>query len=46
MGKTVIPQKPTHWSEGSEPHIRLPNLGVWQWEEEFSENQTLKARRI
>ena len=35
-----------HWSEGSEPHIRLSNLGVQQWEEEFPENQTLKAIRI
>ena len=44
--RTIIPQKSTHWSEGSEPHVRLPNLGVWQWEEEFPENQTLKASRI
>ena len=35
-----------HWSEGSEPHIRLPNLGVQQREEEFLENQTWKASRI
>ena len=41
-----IPQKSTHWSEGSESHISLPNLGVWQWEEEFSDNQTLKPSRI
>ena len=40
--RTLIPQKSTHWSEGSEPLVRLPNLGVWQWEEEFLENQTLK----
>ena len=38
--------KSTYWSEGSEPHIRLPNLGVWQREEELPENQTLKASRI
>ena len=25
---------------------RLPNLGVWQWEEEYLENQTLKASGI
>ena len=37
-----MPQKSTHWSEGSEPHVRLPNLGVWQQEGEFPENQTLK----
>ena len=42
----IIPQKSTHWSEGSEPHFRLPNLEVWQQEEEFPENQTLKASRI
>ena len=41
-----IPQKSTHWSEGSKPHIRLPNLGAWQREEEFLENQTLKASGI
>ena len=35
-----------HWSEGSEPHIRLPNLGPQQWEEEFLENQTVKATGI
>ena len=44
--RTLIPQKSTHWSEGSEPHIRFPNLGVQQQEEEFLENQTLKARGI
>ena len=44
--RTLILQKSTHWSEGSEPHIRLPNLGVWQREEEFLENQTLKASGI
>ena len=44
--RTLIPQKSTHWSEGSEPHVRLPNLGVWQQEEEFPENQTLKASEI
>ena len=44
--RTLIPQKSTHWSEGSEPHVRLPNLGVQQWGEEFLENQTLKAGGI
>ena len=44
--RTLIPQKSTHWSEGSEPHVRLPNLGVWQWEEEFLEKQTSKASGI
>ena len=37
-----IPQKSTHWSEGSEPQVRLPNLGVWQRKEEFLENQILR----
>ena len=41
-----IPWKSTHWSEGSEPHVRLPNMGVRQQEEEFLENHTLKASRI
>ena len=40
---TLILQKSNHWSEDSKPHVRLPNLGVWQWEEEFLENQTLKT---
>ena len=42
----IILQESTQWSEDSEPHIRLPNLGVWQQEEEFPENQTLKASGI
>ena len=41
-----MPQKSTHWSIGSEPHVRLPNLWVQQQEEEFLENQTLKASGI
>ena len=41
-----IPQKSMHWSEGPEPHVWLLKLGVWQWEEEFLENQTWKARGI
>ena len=44
--RTLIPQKSTPWSEGSEPHVRLPNLGVWQREEVFLENQTLKDSGI
>ena len=35
-----------HWSKCSEHNIRLPNLGVWQQEEEFPENQALKASGI
>ena len=41
-----ITQKSTHWSEGSEPHVRHPNLGACQREEKFLENQTLKASGI
>ena len=44
--RTLIPQKSTHWKEGSEPHVRLPNLEARQWKEEFLENQTLKASGI
>ena len=44
--RTLIPKKSTHWSEGSEPHVRLPNVGVQQWEYEFLENQTLKSSGI
>ena len=44
--RTLIPQKSTHWSKGYEPHVRLHNLGVQQWEEEFLENQTLEASGI
>ena len=44
--RTLIPQKSTHWREGSEPHVRLPNLEVRQWEEEFLEDQTLKGSGI
>ena len=44
--RTLIPLKSTNWSEGSEPHVRLPNPGVRHQEEEFLENQTLKASRI
>ena len=44
--RTLIPQKSTHWSKGSEPHIRFCNLGVRQREEEFLENQTLTGTGI
>ena len=36
----------THWSEGFESQVRLPNLGIWQREKELLENQTLKASGI
>ena len=44
--RTPVPQKSTHWSEGSEPDVRLPNLGVWQQEKEFLEKQNLTASGI
>ena len=44
--RTLIPQKSSHWSEGSESHVRLLTLGVQQQEEEFLENQTLKTSGI
>ena len=33
----------SHMSESSEPHVRLPSLGVWHWEEENPEHLALKA---
>ena len=45
--KTIIPQKFSHWSERSEPHVRFPScLGVWQREESLPENLALKTSRI
>ena len=46
MGDSQTGEHLYHCSEGSEPHIRLPNLGIQQREEEFLENQTLKASGI
>ena len=43
--KTIIPQKLSHRSESSEPHVRLPSLGV-QPEVECPEDLALKARRV
>ena len=28
-GGIVIPNKFSHYCEGSEPHVSLPNLGIW-----------------
>ena len=42
----IIPQKFSLRSESSEPHVRLPSLGVWQWEEETPENLALKVSRV
>ena len=44
--KIIIPQKFSHRSESSEPHVRLPSLGVWQQEEELPETLALKASRV
>ena len=27
--RRIIPKSFSHWCEGSEPHIRLPGLGIW-----------------
>ena len=36
--KTIISQSFFHRSESSEPHIRIPSLGVWHQEEELPEH--------
>ena len=36
--RIIILQKFSHWSEGSEPHVRLPNLGVRQQDQESPGN--------
>ena len=43
---TIIPKMFSHFCEGSEPHVRLPGLGVQQMVLEFSGNPTLKASGI
>ena len=32
--KITIPQRLSYWSESSKPHVSLPKMGVWHWEEE------------
>ena len=44
--KRIAPQKFSHGSKNSEPHVRFSNLMAWQWEEETQENLALKARRV
>ena len=41
--RTIIPKKFLHYCEGSEPHVRLPNLGIWQrdWESGFEDQWDL-----
>ena len=41
--KLIISQSFSHRSESSEPHVRLPNLGVWHRDEESLEHLVLKA---
>ena len=43
--KIIISQKFSHRSESSEPHFRVPSLGVWHWGEKPPEHLTLKASR-
>ena len=42
----VISQRFSDRSQTSEPHTRLPSLGVWQWEEGPSEQVALKVSRV
>ena len=39
-------KKFSHCCEGSEPHVRLPSLGIWQRVWEFPGNLTLKTSGI
>ena len=41
--KLTSSQRLTYRSENSEPHIKLPCVGVWQWEKEPLEHLALKA---
>ena len=44
--RTIIPKKFSHSCKGSEPHIRLPSLGIQQKDWEFPRNLALRARGI
>ncbi len=44
--KVTGSQKLTYKSESSEPHIKLPCLGIWHWEKEPLEHLALKARGL
>ena len=44
--KIIITQKFSHRNKSSEPHARVPSLGVLQQEEEPPENLALKAGRV
>ena len=41
--KVTGSQRLTYRSEGSEPHIKLPCVGIWHWEKEPLEHLDLKA---
>ena len=44
--RTIIPKNFSHCCEGSEPHVRLSSLRIWQKDWEAQGNPTLKASRI
>ena len=39
----TVSQRLTYRSESSEPHIKLPCVGIWHWEKEPLEHLPLKA---
>ena len=39
----TVSQRLTYRSESSEPHIKLPLVGIWHWKEEPLEHLALKA---
>ena len=41
--KVTVSQRLTYRSESSEPHIKLPHVGIWHWEKEPPEHLALKA---
>ena len=43
--KIIILQRFSHQNESSEPHLRLPSLGVCHWEEEPPDHLALKTSR-
>ena len=44
--KVTGSQRLTYKSKSSEPHIKLPCLGIWHWEKEPLEHLALKARGL
>ena len=39
-------QRLTYRSQSSEPHIKLPPVGIWHWEKEPPEHLALKASGV